>query len=562
MQARPYQLECVDSLWNEIIESPAALGVLPTGAGKSFIFSLLLKRSLEVKTDVRCIVLMGRIDLVAQTERAVARVIDRRLIGIYCGSMKRKELSYPVTIASIQSIAEVQMPRADLLIVDEVHNLDQSDGRYIRFIERAKEENHKLKIVGFSATPFRSDGEIFGPNLLFKKVTFRRTLQEMIALGFLVPPVLKASRNEFDISQLRVRAGEYRSEDVDALVKDSDRCKEQVLDALARLNGRLTVAWATANIEHCNLVANKLMALGERVTTVHSKLDRTTRDGNLQSFMTGQVRHMVFVTILSEGWDHPPTDAIILMRPTKSPVLYVQTVGRGLRPYPGKADCLVLDYGQVVRTLGPLDDPNVRGKTDAQSKEVEFKKENSGLKCCPACLTFSPMRTAECPECHYQWPPPEKTEAKLDKKASESAKILSEKAAPVTEVLGPIEISMYEAKSGNLCVKIHYKDAKTIASFWGGVSEFFVTTSAWAMDRLERRLADLQIQLPQVPFEGVVAVDGFFEVIKTQDGKYDRVLSVKRVEKPNDLENWKGILSERSGLGETLSFFSPDDIPF
>lgn len=575
MELRQYQLECIEAVWTELFQEPTALTVLPTGAGKTFVLANLMKKAIEAKADIRIAMVMGRIELVRQTERALSSVIPLRDIGVYCGSLGRRELQRRVTVASIQSIADIKMENLNLLVIDEVHNFDQSRGAYLRFVERAREETARLKVVGVTATAFRATGMIYGPGQLFKRVCYRKTIQEMIALGFLAKPKLKSSAAEFDTSRLRTRAGEYMQEDVDELVSNERTCQEQVSDALSRLQGRTTVAWATANIAHCNMVADTLMAKGERVTTVHSKLSTLGRQQNLASWMTGQTRHMVFVTVLSEGFDHPPIDAVCLMRPTRSPVLYVQTVGRGLRTWPGKEDCLILDYGQVVKTLGPIDDPLVSDK-DSKSKRKLCKKCQEpnpigndfcdacgfpfppyGLKCCPQCLSFVPGGAEVCEDCAYAFPPlpePREIVKKLDKKAQEH-KILSERQAPERVTLGPAWLSMHTAKSGNECVRITYRDLDLMNN-WGGLSEFFVVTSPWAMERLERRLGELGAQLPGVPFEDTITVQGTFEIVKTKEGKYDRVLSVKRIsdESPKDepetakasLGGWEGIFDPPS----------------
>ncbi len=526
--ARPYQLECIEALWGELFQLSTALCQLPTGAGKTFIISHFMTKAMEKMPGIRIAMMMGRVQLVEQTERALAEVIPRRQIGVFCGSLNRREISRPITVASVQSISEIDFPHLNLLVVDEVHNLDQDKGRYSRFIEKAIEKNSKLKIIGVTATPFRASGKIYGSDKLFKRICYKKTIKEMIAMGFLAPPILRSTQQEFDISRLRTRAGEYVQEDVDALVKDDELVKLQVADALSRIGDRQSVVWACANIDHCNRVADVLMSLGERVTTVHSKLSTGARQANLSGFMTGAMKYMSFVTVLSEGFDHPPIDAVILMRPTRSPVLYVQTVGRGLRISEGKKDLLVLDYGQVIKTLGALDDPH-----------VPEKGESSGLKCCPQCMTYAPYGTEVCPICQYLWPQMERQfeapEKKLDKKAAGDVKILSDKPAPTKETLGPAVIAMHEAKSGNLCVRITYED-RNYLNRWGGyngTSEYFVVKSTWAMQRLERRLEDIGASIPKIPFDVDVNVPGTFEILKTQDGKYDRVLAVKKLSEEN-----------------------------
>lgn len=521
---RPYQLELIEVVWQEMFHSPTVLAQLPTGGGKTLCFSHLIKKGMEAKSDMRTMVIMGRIDLVTQTERAIARVVERKHIGVYCGTINRKELNRQVTVASIQSLRALHsVPFVNMLIIDEVHNLDEENkGGYLNFVEKLKVVNPKLKVIGFTATPFRNRGYIFGEDKLFKKLSYKKTIQDMIAMGFLCRPILKQSDNAFDTSTLRTRAGEYMQEDVDVLVSNEHTMELQIKEALKNQVGRISIAWATANIDHCNRVLNALEKEGEYATSVHSKQNRDTRNANLSAFMGGSCRHMVFVSVLSEGFDHPPIDCVVLMRPTRSPVLYVQTVGRGLRIYENKKDCLVLDYGQVVRELGPLDDPKVKGKK-GEGEAV--------LKCCPQCSVWCFGGCMTCPECSFAFPPPLAPEEKLTKRHDATAQILSEAQKPTTEVLGPITITMHEAKSGNMCVRIIYED-RNILNRWGGfngVSEYFVTTSAWAMERLEARLNNIGASLPSIPFENDIVVQGTFQVIKKEDGKYDRVLSVKKI---------------------------------
>jgi hypothetical protein len=121
------------------------------------------------------------------------------------------------------------------------------------------------------------------------------------------------------------------------------------------------------------------------------------KDNNIKEFEDGNLRHLVFVSIVSEGYDYPPIDAIVLMRPTRSPVLYVQIVGRGLRPYKDKVNCLVLDYGRVIETLGHISDPLINaGKKSKGVTEIK-------MKFCPQCYEYCQLSAQTCPECEYQF---------------------------------------------------------------------------------------------------------------------------------------------------------------
>ncbi len=538
---RPYQEEALEAIWTEIFKTDSALCVLPTGSGKTEIMMALLKRALEVDPTFRATVTMGRVDLVTQTESRFKRMLDARKVGVWCGTLQRRERNSQILIASIQSVDAKKLPTPKLIVIDEVHRLNQKKGAYLRMIEQARFENPKVKLVGFTATPFRESGVIYGNGTLFPRIVYRKKIDEMIEINHLSDVVMKGSKDEFDTSKLRVRAGEYVQEDIDALVSDEALCRKQVADALLRMEGRTCVAWACANINHCNMVADILMELGERATTVHSKLDRQTRNKNLGAFMGGMMKHVVFVSVLSEGFDHPPIDCIVLMRPTRSPIAYVQTVGRGLRPslQTGKSNCMVLDYGQVIKTLGPLDDPRVN------SKKKKDEEESDGQRCCKQCLTYSKGKP-KCPECGTEFPKMERRDSpprKLDLKPYEGDILSSRKVEepPQTLSLGPAVICMHQAKSGNQCVRITYRDSN-ILNRWGsetGVSEYFVISNPWAMQRLDYRLTLLDVSLPSLPFEGRIEVEGTFEVVKKNDGKYDKIISVKKTSGESPVRSYK-----------------------
>jgi hypothetical protein len=154
------------------------------------------------------------------------------------------------------------------------------------------------------------------------------------------------------------------------------------------------VAWACINITHAERVRDVLVGMKELATCVHSKMVRRDEVAALELFTKYDVRHMVFVTKLSEGFDYAPTDAVVLMRPMRSPTLMIQTIGRALRTYPGKSSALVLDYGQTIRHCGSLDRPVVQedllqmvdGKLKRQDVEDAV---NYRVVTCDACGLFN-----------------------------------------------------------------------------------------------------------------------------------------------------------------------------
>ena len=340
---RDYQQDAIDAIWNEILRQQTALCVMSTGLGKTEVLIGLIKKSLALKSDLKVVFLVNKLNLLGQTERRIVENLGD-IVGMFYG--KEKNLQKNVTVASIQSLHKIDL-HVNFLILDEVHNVDQNNGRYLAFIDKCRVSNPKLKIIGVTATAFRADGYIYGPGKMFNRICFDRGLLWAIHNKHLVTPRLKAQSEKFDTSKLRIKMGEYHPTDVLKLTSDEIKIKNQLVSAIPQLIGRKKIVWATSSIEHCRLLFKQLVEM-ETAAMVHSKQNDEQNAYNIKLFEKGDCTHLVFVTIVSEGYDHKPIVAVVLMRPTRSPVLYVQTIGRGLRPFENKEDCLVLDFGGVV----------------------------------------------------------------------------------------------------------------------------------------------------------------------------------------------------------------------
>jgi DNA repair protein RadD len=152
------------------------------------------------------------------------------------------------------------------------------------------------------------------------------------------------------------------------------------------------------SVAHCHHVAAALRAAGEaavRVVTGETRSDE--RAAAIAAFKTRACRLLVNCDVLTTGFDAPNTDCIVLLRATKSPGLYVQIIGRGLRKADGKEDCLLLDYGGNVERHGPID--------SVTAERVEKGDEPPPQKLCPECGDYIPRRATVCPCCQYEFPP-------------------------------------------------------------------------------------------------------------------------------------------------------------
>lgn len=467
MMLRSYQKEALDSLWLELHKENAALCVLPTGSGKGQVMMALLKKAVEAREDIRAIVLLNKVDLLKQTLKRFITHLEVKP-SIYCGTEGTYDLSSRITIASIQSIFDTDLEKINLLVIDEAHAVSFEDGRYLQFIGRLRAKNANLKVVGFTATPYRAGGKIYGKDRVFPRICYTRTMRQMIAEGYLVKPIAKKTDHQLDVSTLRIRAGDFASEDVEIQTCNPDRVKLQVADALPRMEGRKKAVWCCSSINHAEMVHRALIEAGEDAAIVHSQMEKEDRDGDLYGrFQNGDARHLVFVTIVSEGYDQPNIDCIVLMRPMRSPTMYVQTCGRGLRTWEGKEDCLILDYGRVVETLGPLDRPRVPSRMKTRDLTPL-----TPMQFCAFCLSYFPKDDVICPDCNKESKVAKERNTRLASKADENAELLTGSTPGSTRMLVK-SISLYKHRSsnGNDCLKVVYHPVSYLEE---RVQEFFV----------------------------------------------------------------------------------------
>lgn len=429
MILRPYQTRCVNQMLAALRSGDKALAVMSTGGGKTECFIDLI-----AKAQCKTAVLVGRNKLVEQTVKRLGKVLPD--VGVWSADYGVKRVA-PTTVVSIHSADQLTIPDLRLIVCDEAHNFN--DGRYMRFYER----HHGAKIAGFTATPWRGGYEIFGEDKFWPRKDFSLGLKSLIEQGYLVRPISKSMDVAFDTKGLRVRGDDFMMADLVKLTKNELKIKQQVADAMPRLDGRKFIVWQCVSIEQAEMVRNHIP---EEASIVHSKMNNT--DYQIECFESGKVRHLVNVMMMHEGYDFPPVDAIVMMRPTRSPTLYVQTIGRGLRPYEGKTDCLVLDYGKVIENCGPLHDPIVKSEKRGSSREP-MKNE---LRVCVKCLSYVERDLEECPDCGYVFPVEKRDVLKNLEYTAADKDIMKEEPKRFTP--RSIEAYQYTAKSGNKCIRL------------------------------------------------------------------------------------------------------------
>lgn len=468
---RPYQLEAVQKIYDDFFELKNVLCVAATGAGKTEIMMAFIGRVFDRKPDFKACILLNKVDLLDQTYRRFSTFFGSKIkISQFCGSNGIKDLSGQIVIATIQSINDIAFDKVHLTVIDEAHNMNFKEGGYKDFLDR-----NPCKVLGFTATPFNQRGYIFGQGKFFEKISYKITLPDLIDLGFLVKPLIKEPSEKFDTSNLNIKMGDFDAKQLAALVDDDVKISTQVTDALKRLSDRNKCVWACTSIKHAEIVYSYI---NEPKAIIHSQLTRDEREKNFKSFTNGSARHLVFITIVSEGFDYPPIDAVVLMRPTRSPVLYVQTIGRALRINENKKDALILDYGEVIRNCGPINNPWIKiGRSSKKQRE----KEKSQFKTCPECQEIVDKSLIACPACEYSF----LKIKNLNLKPATEAEIIAKPKLILIDSPS-VRFDKHKSKAGNDCLKITYSDPKNILA--RQVCEYFQLGNDWAEKKLNSRL--------------------------------------------------------------------------
>jgi DNA repair protein RadD len=431
---RPYQLEAKHAVYDHLRtrdDNPCV--VIPTAGGKTPVIATICRDAVTLWGG-RVMILAHVKELLEQTADKLRAVCPEVPFGVYSAGLKRKDRAEPVIVAGIQSIWKraCDFDPFDMVIVDEAHMIPtDGDGMYRQFLADAKVVNPHLRIVGFTATPYRlKSGSICTPEGILNHVCYEVGVRELIVQGYLCPLVSKAGKVKADTSGLHVRAGEFVAGEVEALMDDAELVRAacaEVIEATRERNACLIFASGVKHGEHIvRVLAEKH---GIECGFVTGDTPTEERDATLARFKAGKLKYLCNVNVLTTGFDAPHIDCVALMRPTLSPGLYYQMVGRGFRLHPSKTNCLVLDFGGNVLRHGPVDQVCV--------KEREPGSGMAPAKECPECNALIAAGYAVCPECGFEFPPPGR--AKHAAKASDAG-ILS---GQVTVETLPIEEIRY-----------------------------------------------------------------------------------------------------------------------
>ena len=362
MKHRDYQNKAIDAVFKEWEENQSTLVVLPTGCGKTHVFAGVIDKM----RPKRSIVIAHRGELIWQ-----ARDKIEQSVGMEC-SVEMADLAAstnlfsrtPVVIATVQTLCSTsgsgalvkrRMERFDpkefgCLVIDECHHATSAS--YRETINYFTGRNPDIKILGVTATPDRSDEEALGQ--VFKTVAFDYEILDSINDGWLVPIEQQMVHIEgLDFSQIKTTAGDLNSGELNAVLEAEGNLHGYAKASIDIIGDRRSIVF-TSSVKQ----AETLCAIFNRhrdgmASWVCGATPKQSREGILTDFKTGKAQVVCNCGVLTEGFDSPEVQCIIMARPTKSRSLYAQMAGRSIRPLPGLVD--------------PLETPEARREAIARS---------------------------------------------------------------------------------------------------------------------------------------------------------------------------------------------------
>jgi len=373
-------------------DRPSILLTAPTGWGKTVAFCWMAKHCSSIGQSV--VILAHRKELIQQISRTLRSFNVTHGI-VSAGDRYVKGLS--VYVASVQTLARRmrEFSHPDIAIIDEAHHAVRNTtwGKILSAWQNTSR-------FGVTATPQRLSGE--GLDELFNELIFAPTVSDLMASGILAKYRIFAP-SQIDTRRFSVRAGDFNREELsDAL--NRPMIVGSAVDHYRRLaHGKRAIVFCVS-IQHAVSTANAFRDAGYPSESIDGSMDPVRRFQLIEKFRSGEVKILTSCDLVSEGFDLPAIEVAILLRPTMSLALYLQQVGRALRPYPGKDYALILDHAGNTMRHGFPDDEREWSLQGMERKRSNDSEQSINVRLCGQCFAACRAPVSTCPHCGYVWP--------------------------------------------------------------------------------------------------------------------------------------------------------------
>lgn len=307
------------------------LVVIPTGGGKSLCIAELIRRCREIDPTFRAVVLSHVSELLVQNAEAIIGQCPDAHITFCSDKLGSKDLTGDVVIASIQSTHgkayEMQNPPPDIIIIDEVHTLPHSgEGMYRKFLKNMIQINPQIKVIGYTATPFRAKTGLLhkGDGAMFGGIAYEVNILDLINQGYLTSISTPTMSMRMDVSGVKIQGGDYVQKQLEKAVDVDEITVGCVNEIIQHSDGRNKWLIFTAGVEHCEHVRDEIRRRGISCEMLTGATETGERNRIIawHKEKSPEPRCLVNVSVLTTGYDNPAIDLIAFMRPTRSPVLY------------------------------------------------------------------------------------------------------------------------------------------------------------------------------------------------------------------------------------------------
>lgn len=355
IQLRPYQNEAISAFRKAIQEGVRrSMIVLPTGCGKT-VTGLALAKQMKART----LWLAHREELISQPLKALRVVWPEVKAGVV--KAERNEWARDFVFASVQTAWRPnrleRLNGFDLVVVDESHHSAAKSYKLVLDHVGCFAAGGP-PLLGLTATPERSD--ILKLDDVFEKIVYQFQLRTAVEMGYLVDVEMAQRPINVDLDQIGVRGGDFKEGELDMALLEAGIVGE-VCSAVNELAKDKRAIIFTVSVRQAKQICERLKADGHKAGWVCGETPTEQRRQLLAKLGRGEVTHVANCAVLTEGFNDPRIDCIIMARPTKSKTLYIQSVGRGLRIAPGKDRCLIIDMVGATKRHNLVQAPVIFG---------------------------------------------------------------------------------------------------------------------------------------------------------------------------------------------------------
>jgi len=398
---RQYQTEAINKCREYFRRFKNVLLVGPTGCGKTVIFCYIAEKAESI--GKRVLILVHRKELLEQTSKHLGE------LGVRHGLIAPNKCPSgdKLQVASVQTLVRRlgKYPAPDLILVDECHH--SAAGSWQKILDYYP----NARLLGVTATPVRLDGKALGKAAggYYEAIVPGPTIKSLIELGYLTQPLVYAPPSLIDLSGVKTRFGDYDKKEINEVMAKPVIVGDAIKHYKNICDGMPAIAFC-ASVKHAQELADRFCDAGIYSKSIDGKLGDYDRRSRIEGLAQGRIQVLTSCEIVSEGTDIPVVGAAILLRPTQSLGMYLQQVGRVLRPCEGKRFSVILDHvGNSIRH--GLPDEIRSWKLNEGITAKKNGESSPKFRQCEKCYFCFGMHLTECPECKH---PVEIAERKYD----------------------------------------------------------------------------------------------------------------------------------------------------